>query len=276
MKKILLYLVISIFAVNVLYTNVSADEQEFNYTVTLTSDFKFESDYLNDSTGEGGVKVNEAIQQALNSMEPGDSATINFTLKNEYGNPVDWYMLNDTLKPFEKDSRVDESGKRTVDGGNYTYQLLYKNSHGEDVDLYDSTSVGGENSQGLEDATNALDDPNMFKLDTFNSGDTSKLTLHFEIDGETQKNNYQDVLGQLQVRFGAQKDVPEKKEPQHKEEEVKKVEKVIRRSRRTVYTPYTGDTSNLPYFVLAELILANLLIVIVWSYIIYRRRQEAR
>ena len=276
MKRILIYLVICIFAVNAFYSNVSADEQEFNYTVTLTSDFKYVSDYLNDSTGEGGVKVNEAIQQALNSMEPGDSATINFTLKNEYGNPVDWYMLNDTLKPFEKDSRVDESGKRTVDGGNYTYQLLYKNSHGENVDLYDSATVGGDNSQGLEDATNALDDPNMFKLDTFNPGDTSTLSMHFEIDGETQKNNYQDVLGQLQVRFGAQRDVPEKKEPQHKEEEVKKVEKVIRRSRRTVYTPYTGDTSNLPYFVLAELILANLLIVIVWSYIIYRRRQEAR
>ena len=276
MKKILLYLVISIFAVNVFCSNISADEYEFNYTVTLTSDFKFESDYKNDATGYGNVEVNKAIQNALNSMEPGDSATINFTLKNNYEKPVDWYMLNDTLKPFEADSRVDADNKRTVDGGNYTYQLLYKNSHGENVDLYDSASVGGDNSQGLEDATNALDDPNMFKLDTFNPGDSSNLTMHFEIDGETQKNNYQDVLGQLQVRFGAQRDVPEKKEPEHKEEEVKKVEKVVKRSRRTVYTPYTGDTSNLPYFVLIELVLANLLIVIVWSYIVYRRRQEAK
>ncbi len=276
MKKILLYLVISIFAVNVFYGNVSADEYEFDYTVTLTPDFKFESDYKNDASGYGNVQVNEAIQTALNSMEPGDQATINFTLVNNYENPVAWYMLNDTLKPFEEDSRVDASNKRTVDGGNYTYQLLYKNSHGENVDLYDSISVGGDNSQGLEDATNALDDPNMFKLDTFNPGDKSYLTMHFEIDGETQKNNYQDVLGQLQVQFGAEKDVPEKKEPEHKEEEVKKVEKIVRKSRRTVYTPYTGDTSNLPYFVLAELILANLLIVIVWSYIIYRGRQEAR
>ena len=145
MKRILLYLVISIFAVNVFCSNISADEYEFNYTVTLTSDFKFESDYKNDTTGYGNVEVNKAIQNALNSMEPGDSATINFTLKNNYEKPVDWYMLNDTLKPFEADSRVDKDNKRTVDGGNYTYQLLYKNSHGENVDIYDIKNIRNDN-----------------------------------------------------------------------------------------------------------------------------------
>ena len=280
MKKILVYLVISIFAVNVFCNNVAADEFEFNYDVTLQPDGEFVSNYYDKSAqGYNKVKVNSIIQEKLNSMEPGDEATINFHLVNQFKEPVDWYMLNDTLKPFENDEqhgRVDDEGNRTVDGGNYTYQLLYKNSHGEYVDLYDSVTVGGDDSKGLEDATNALDDPDMFKLDTFNPGDTSDLTMHFVIDGETQKNNYQDVLGQLTVKFGVEVGVPEKKEPTHKEEEVKKVEHVTKKNRRTIYLPYTGDSDNLPYYVLAELILANMLIVIVWSYIVYRRKQEAR
>ena len=59
MKKILVYLVISIFAVNVFCNNVAADEFEFDYIVTLQPDGEFVSDYYDNSAqGYKNVKVN--------------------------------------------------------------------------------------------------------------------------------------------------------------------------------------------------------------------------
>ena len=263
MKKIVLCLTLAILLISPLSSKVSADEYDFNYTVTLQPNGKFESNY------------NETeVRNQLKTMEPGDKAQINFHLENQFSESVDWYMLNDTLDYFEKDSY----GRDTVSGGNYTYKLSYS-GNGESKDIYNSDNVGGDN-KGLEYATNALDGNNdnipAIKLDTFNKGNTADLSMYFELDGETQRNNYQDVLGKLTVRFAVETGVPEKKENEPKEETVVKEEKVTVKQKRTVYLPYTGDDSHLATFVLIELILLDALLVVAFAYIAYKRRQEAR
>ena len=72
--------------------------------------------------------------------------------------------------------------------------------------LFDSDTVGGENSgaagEGLHGATNALQD--YFYLDTLENGQKGTITLEVALDGETQGNDYQDTLADLQMNFAVE------------------------------------------------------------------------
>ena len=260
MKKVFVLFALLLVALTGFTKNVYADK----YT-----DYTEDGDkgafvvYFNKNGKELNSSFDETSQKELNEylkgMQPGDEATVDFILRNDYEKEVLWWMKNDALRTFEE----DRYSRNSIAGGNYTYKLTYDGN-----DLYTSDTVGGEldkddTKTGLDIATNALNTD--YDLGMIKPGETKKVTLYFKLDGETQKNNYQDVLGRLQVRFGVE--IPEPGQD------------VIKRYEgepKYVYVPYTGDSSDLAINLIIELILLNLLLASIWSYIAYRRKQEAR
>jgi hypothetical protein len=72
--------------------------------------------------------------------------------------------------------------------------------------LFSSDTVGGDTvdaaGEGLHEATDALAD--YFYLDTLSSGQSGTVTLKIALDGETQGNDYQDTLADLQMNFAVE------------------------------------------------------------------------
>ena len=143
-----------------------------------------------------------AIAEALKGMQPGDSADLEFTLVNNYDAEVSWWVGNDVLKSFEDLSKAT--------GGAYVYELNYTDPKGTASVIYSSKAVGGDNEEyvGLHGATDAL--KNMFHLGRIGPKKTALVTLHIELDGETQNNSYQDTLARLQINFAVE--LPESEE----------------------------------------------------------------
>lgn len=270
MKKIIVLISLIFVILGGFTANIYADDPPYNdYTEggakgAFIIVFDKDGKKLDGSSYE---KREDELNKYLQGMQPGDKATVEFILRNDYSEEVVWWMKNDTLKTFEND---EDYGRNSVSGGNYTYTLTYDGNN-----IYTSGAVGGEAptptpkegekhyEEGLDEATYALD--KYFELGGIKPGETKKVTLYFALDGETQKNNYQDVLGKLRVSFAVE--IPEKNS-----DKIKRVEG----EPTYVYVPYTGDSTDLALNLAIELILLNLLLYIIWSYIAYRRRQEAR
>lgn len=146
----------------------------------------------------------DQINHAIGQMQPGDSVTFAVALANTNEAATDWYMDNKVMRSLEKTVGADQAG-----GGAYTYQLTYSGPGG-DRELFNSRTVGGDDGaggststeagEGLEQATNALDD--YFYLDTLASGDRANVILTVALDGETQGNAYQDTMAELELSFG--------------------------------------------------------------------------
>lgn len=143
------------------------------------------------------------INDAIYGIQPGDNVIITLALKNENDEATDWYMTNEVLYSLE-----DRSANAGTSGGVYTYKLTYTGPDGEVTSLYDSDTVGGEDAngskagEGLRQATNALSD--YFFLDTLKKGQSGKVVLEIALDGDTQGNDYQDTLADLQMNFAVE------------------------------------------------------------------------
>ncbi len=201
----------------------------------------------------------DAINEALKGMQPGDSADLEFELVNGYKEAIDWWAGNEALKTLE-DTRDSTTG------GAYSYELVYTDPAGSKTVLYTSKVVGGENEEttgddgedltGLKGATNALSD--LFLLGRIEPGKSAKLSLHIELDGETQNNLYQDTLAQLRFTFAVE--IP---------------------SSGTFIIPYTGTGegildnilagTQLSYYLLGAL--ASFLLTIVFGLLLYINRK---
>lgn len=189
------------------------------------------------------------IQDVMNQMEPGDDATIALTIKNSNGKTTDWYMTNKIIQSLEDSSKA-------ANGGAYSYYLSYN----DDV-LYDSTTVGGEGASaagtGLHQATNALED--YFYLDTLATGESGKIVLKVALDGETQGNDYQDTLAELQMNFAVEL-----------EPEGTTIHKTNKITRSNVVK--TGDRNMAPYAIAGGIAGIILLVLAITS--ARRRRKE--
>ena len=136
-----------------------------------------------------------SIMELVNQMQPGDSVKFEIELLNKY----------------EKNSPAN--------GGAYTYILTYTGPNGKTEDIYRSDTVGGEeisqNREGMREATSNLED--YFFLYSLKKGQSGKVTLVVKLDGETQGNNYQNTLADIDFRFACEiqkdteKDNPNKK-----------------------------------------------------------------
>lgn len=140
------------------------------------------------------------MAEEIYSIQPGDSIRLRVALKNAGQQATGWYMTNQVLATLEE-------SQSTAAGGAYTYRLVYEGPAGEEDVLYSSEAVGGEGDtsragEGLHQATGSLKD--YFFLDTLNQGQEGSVYLTVSLDGESQGNDYQDTLAQLQMNFAVE------------------------------------------------------------------------
>ena len=130
--------------------------------------------------------------QPVADLQPGDSVTLTVHLYNQNASGSNWYMSNEVLKSLED---ADAAGSA------YGYLLTFKGPN-ESGTIYDSETVGGDDSEGLFEATEGLKD--LFFLDTLKTGETATVELTVSLDGETEGNAYFDTLARLQMNFAVE------------------------------------------------------------------------
>ena len=190
--------------------------------------------YAEDFTSQGDWSVTfdgEGMESSFSSQEmadeiygilPGDSIEIKVDVRNDSQEDTDWYMSNEVLKSLEEGS--------TAQGGAYGYYLRYVNGSGEETVLFDSDTIGGDEGEGaLQEVTGSLED--YFYLDRLGSEEGGSVYLTVALDGETQGNDYQNTLAQLQMNFATEIAQPDT---------VQEKDRIIYRTRRVK----TGDESQ--------------------------------
>ena len=248
-KKITLFALTALLA---LVMAVPAMAEHFtggsDWSVTFTQEKKMDSNFTSAS-----------MSDTLQNLQPGDDATFTVTVNSGYDGNINWYMSNKVIQSLE-----DASNNQTTSGGAYTYRLTYTDSTGALQTLYDSDKVGGEMSdeaidevgEGLHEATNALED--YFLLDKMTKGGKGVVELYVELDGETQNNNYQDTLAELQLNFAVEIE-----------------EEEIQTTTPGNPPPKTGDTNNaFIYFVIIGVAGVLLLAAAILRVVAGRKREE--
>lgn len=221
MKKKLLSLLLSASLLTFAALPVQAEiVHGDSWGVTFTTEAKMESSFKT-------VDLNDVIR----NMQPGDTAVLTVALQNKNSSSTDWYMTNKIISSLEDSAQA-------AAGGAYTYTLTYKDAKGATKTLFSSDTVGGENTtggEGLNEVNSALKD--YFYLDTLSNGQSGSVELTVALDGETQGNDYQNTLADLQVNFAVQlNDTATPNQP----------------SKNTSTWVKTGDDTNLiPYFIAA-------------------------
>lgn len=166
-----------------------------DWSVTFTPEEKMDSNF--------GM---QDLDDVISGLQPGDNAIITLRLKNEHPASTDWYMTNEVIASLE-----DRSENDATYGGAYTYNLTYTNSAGTTTVLFSSDTVGGdisdknedeEGGEGLHEATDSLE--TFFYLDTLTTGQSGYITLEVALDGESQGNDYQDTMADLQMNFAVE------------------------------------------------------------------------
>lgn len=267
-KKILLPLVTALILVFAMSVSVMAElvPPLKDYYCTFTTDKKMDSNF----------KTKDMYNQFA-GMQPGDYTDIAIDIKNDNENTVDWYMTNDVIKTLEDTREAD-----ALSGGAYTYILTYKNNSGDEKTLFSSDMVSGDDvspaGEGLHEATDALDE--WFYLDTLAKDDGGVLTLRVALDGETQGNDYQDTLAELQMQFAVElrktteNPPPEPEKPDKPKKETKKKKSALSGSSHSRGKVKTGDYTNyIPYLVAAAVSGLAFLLLAIYS-LRERRRQR--
>lgn len=164
---------------------------EKTYSATYTTAGRMQEDY----------NEKEYIDQVSN-LQPGDDITFEVAAIHENDSSADWYVSNDVISSLEDSQKDAENG-----GSNYEYLLTWEGPQ-QSRTLYDSQAVGGDDSNGLNEATDALDD--YIFLENMSKGQSGKVTIKVTLDGETEGNAYFDTLAQLKVRFAVEPVEPKK------------------------------------------------------------------
>ena len=243
MKKIILtgLLLLSLVGVLALPAGAESYTGSEGWTVAFTADQRMQSTFRT-----------RELDDAVAGLQPGDDITFTLRLSNRSESVTDWYMTSKVLYSLE-----DRSANAAIGGGAYTYVLTYTDAAGIRDVLFDSDTVGGEHtnreSRGLHEATEAMED--YFFLDTLQAGRSGRITLKVALDGETQGNDYQDTLADLQMNFAVELEVPG----------TPSIPRIVVR---------TGDERNpLPYYIVMAVSGVLFLVLAVDS---LRRRKKAK
>lgn len=215
-------------------------------------------------------KTND-LDDTIYGLQPGDNAIIKINLKNQNKASTDWYMTNEVLYSLE-----DRSANAATGGGAYTYRLTYTDKKGQETVLFSSDTIGGDNvseaGEGLHAATDALED--YLYLDTLAKGDMGYVTLEVALDGETQGNDYQNTLADLQMNFAVEMAAASRttrtdpEQPLHRDN----APTPQRQPARPTNVVRTGDELNLTPFIAAACVSGVLLFV----FAVYCRRESVK
>ena len=184
------------------------------------------------------------LADEADDIQPGDSITLKVRIKNSDSGNTDWYMTNQAVQSLE-------DAKSVANGGAYEYRLAYIDSAGSETELYNSETVGGEDSshkEGLHQAPDSLKE--YFYLDRLNKGESGMVTLRVKVDGETQGNDYQKTLAKLQMTFAVEKVT-----------ETAAVNETPDKKRSVSNAVKTGDTSKILFFCALALISGAILFI---------------
>lgn len=187
-------------------------------------------------------------------------------------------MTNKVLYSLE-----DRSANSGASGGAYTYRLVYTDKDNNESVLFDSDTVGGDQNsggrEGLREATAGLED--YFYLDTLDTGDSGKITLEVALEGETQGNDYQNTLADLQMNFAVELNpnaVREREETSNDSREIVNREQDRTRTSRAQGTSVvrTGDESNLTPFVIASSVSGVLFLLLSMYGLMEKKKEEKK
>ena len=163
-------------------TNAYAISEDYEWDVTYTADKQMTSTYSK-----------EAVNNALASMQPGDSFTLHAVLHNQSDQATDWYMTSKAIRTLEETQAAAEKA-----GGAYSYRLLF-----DGQEIYSSDKVGGDGSElGFKEIANATGD--WFLLGNIASNQKGEVEIEMTLDGETQGNAYRNTNGELEVAFAVE------------------------------------------------------------------------
>lgn len=230
------------------------------YAKTFYGDSSWNVTFTQDKEMVSSFKTSD-LDDVILGMQPGDNAIITLSLKNGHSVTTNWYMTNKVLDSLEDDSL-------TASGGAYTYRLVYTGHDGTENVLFDSDTVGGEHvsqaGEGLNEATDALKD--YFYLDTLAFGESGSITLEVALDGETQGNDYQDTLADLQMNFAVElnETAPSTNTTTSPRPSTGKTAPV-----------YTGDETDLLPFIIAAAV-SGILLLVFAVYSLKSRKQQKR
>lgn len=166
------------------------------------SDTDWHVEFTNDNKMVSNFKTSD-LDESISDLQPGDDVIFVVKLQNNNDTTTDWWMTNEVLESLE-----DNSANHKTGGGAYGYVLLYTDKTGQVTTLYNSDTIGGDEEylvgvdEGLHAATDAL--KKYFYLDTLATGESGTVTLTVSLDGETQGNDYQDTLANLQMNFAVE------------------------------------------------------------------------
>jgi len=165
-----------------------------DFVVNFTSNNRLVTNYTNNE-----------LSQSISGLQPGDSITYKFTLKNSNSDAVYYYMSSSALKSFEESDASPA-------GGAYGYELIYYDDQNNETVLYRSQSIGGDGKLDFKTAANNFSD--YIYLDTMEKGDKGMLKLVISLDGETEGNAYQSAAAILNMSFAVETGVnPKDKTP---------------------------------------------------------------
>lgn len=172
----------------------------------------------------------EAISEAVNKLEPGDTVKITLVYENDTDDTTEWYMENKVLETLE-----DEAG---MDGG-YTYVLTNVGPNGDETAIFDTRegAIGGAEDKGgtgLEQATNAtegeLESQDYFFIQELAPHQSGKTVLTVGLDGESLANVYETKAASIQIAYAVEK---------------KATGETVYKHIKRRYTIDTGDTTDL-------------------------------
>ena len=205
--------------------------------------------YTADGTLEDNFDSND-FSDSISGLQPGDSVKLTIRLKNANANGSNWYMSNEVLDSLEE---------ADAQGSAYGYLLVYNGPDGSRT-LYDSETVGGDDSAGLYEATEGLQD--LFWLGAMTAGQEATVELTVSLDGETEGNDYFDTAASLKMNFAVEP-VEETPSPSSSPKPSSTTGKVVQ----------TGDDTNLfPFYV--AMAVSGLLFLALAIDSVRRRRKE--
>ena len=271
MKKILICLSLILIALSVFPNTVAAEEDVEEYDVVFDGERIFY--YLYTDDGKIMLESEDELKLDLSDFQPNDSIKRIYHLVNESSDAVDWYMHNVTADIFEdtkaeaEDSDGSAKASKVAQDATYTYNLTYSAyAPAEDgKTIYYSNVVGGELlgdhvdnvPKGIMEATEGLE--GYFLLhEGYGSGDAETVEMSLLIDGVSSAFVYQNTDANVKIGFGVV--VPPS--PINKHEE------------KIIYIPYTGDTININFYIIAEVLSLLLLAIVLYAYYRYLKRQK--
>lgn len=122
----------------------------------------------------------------LDNIIPGETRTLNVTLKNEDYKAMRFYV------------RVDDA--TLLDGQNNSDRIVYDLAFKNNEETFYSGRIGGANTKGKENLNEN------YLLKSLNKGETTTIQMSITFDGTSMDNSYQANLGDLGMVFSVEVD----------------------------------------------------------------------